>query len=310
MESGETCGSVIGRTKKVDKTRRTLSEREEDVLITTLKDMISKGRKSENGFKAGYLTLLESAMHAVIPGCTLRGNPHINSKVHVWKKTYSTLVTLLGKSDVGWNDIDNTVEATDDTWDTIIKTNSNFRTMRQKQWTHYPDWCEIFGNDRATGEHSQSFENALQDVLKLNDDVPNDLQFGDAFAGDTQHGDDDSISETTTPSSKPKVATTSKKRKRKQNNEVDDAIVTAINNLADITKVTMNDLVKHLSGPDNLADVQDVVLDALQGMSELSEDEQVIAAQLLFNNHNNMALFKRLNDKGKLCLVRRLLRGD
>ncbi|KZV43361.1 hypothetical protein F511_19237 [Dorcoceras hygrometricum] len=310
MESGETCGSVVGRTKKVDKTRRTWTAREEDVLITALKYVITKGWKSENGFRAGYLTLLESAMHAAIPGCTLRGNPHINSKVHVWKKTYSTLCTLLGKSGVGWNDTDNTVEATDETWDTIIKTDSTFRTMRHKQWTHYPDWCEIFGNDRATGEHSQSFENALKDVLKLNDDVPNDLQFGDAFASDTQHGDDDSISETTTPSSKPKVATTSKKRKRKQINEVDEAIVTAINNLADITKVTMTDLVKHLSGPDNLADAQDVVLDALQGMSELSEDEQVIAAQLLFNNHNNMALFNRLNDKGKLCLVRRLLRGD
>ncbi|KZV23404.1 hypothetical protein F511_17364 [Dorcoceras hygrometricum] len=277
MESGETCGSVIGRTKKVDKTRRTLSEREEDVLITTLKDMISKGRKSENGFKAGYLTLLESAMHAVIPGCTLRGNPHINSKVHVWKKTYNGLYLP--------NHATQAVDSLPRLVQDIRKRSCNWRAL-------------------------QSFENSLQDVLKLNDDVPNDLQFGVAFTGDTEHGDDDSISETTTPSSKPKVATTSKKRKRKQNNEVDDAIVTAINNLADITKVTMNDLVKHLSGPDNLADVQDVVLDALQGMSELSEDKQVIAAQLLFNNHNNMALFKRLNDKGKLCLVRRLLRGD
>ncbi|KZV58540.1 hypothetical protein F511_12367 [Dorcoceras hygrometricum] len=333
MDSGETCGSVVGGTKKVDKTRRTWTAREEDVLITALKDVITKGWKSENGFKAGYLTLLESAMQVAIPGCTLRGNPHINSKVHVWKKTYSTLVTLLGRSGVGWNDTEHTVEASDETWDTIIKVttisfftitfsvamhntmlctqmDSTFRTMRHKHWTHYPDWCEIFGNDRATGEHSQSFENALKDVLKLNDDVPSDLQYGDAFAIDTQHGDDDSISETTTPSSKPKDASTSKKRKRKQINEVDDAIVTAINNLADITKVTMNDLVKHLSAPDNLSDAQDVVLDALQGMSELSEDEQVIAAQLLFNNHNNMALFKRLNEKGKLCLVRRLLRGD
>ncbi|KZV27086.1 hypothetical protein F511_14106 [Dorcoceras hygrometricum] len=192
----------------------------------------------------------------------------------------------------------------------VSLTDSTFRTMRHKQWTHYPDWCEIFGNDCATGEHSQSFQNALKDVLKLNDDVPTDLQFGDAFAGNTSHGEDDSISKTNTPSSKPKVATTSKKRKRNQVNEVDEAIVAAINNLADITKVTMYDLVKQISGPDNLADAQDVVLDALQGMSELSEDEQVIAAQLLFNTHNNMALFKRLNDKGKLSLVRRLLHGD
>ncbi|KZV51133.1 hypothetical protein F511_06197 [Dorcoceras hygrometricum] len=239
MEIGETCGSVIGRMKKVDKTRRTWT--------------------------------------APIPCCTLRGNPHINSKVHVWKKTYSTLVTLLGKSGVGWNDTDNTVEATDETWDAIIKTDSIFRTMRHKQWTHYPDWCKIFGNDRATCEHSQSFQNALKDVLNLNDDVHNEAKFGDAFAGNTSHGEDDSISETNKPSSKPKVATTSKKRKRKQVNEVDEAIVAAINNLADITKVTMNDLVKQIAGADNLADAQDVVLDALQGSWMEPEDLVVVS---------------------------------
>ncbi|KZV40004.1 hypothetical protein F511_12399 [Dorcoceras hygrometricum] len=194
-------------------------------------------------------------MHAAIPGTDLRGNLHINSKVHVWKKTYGTLVTLLGKSGVGWNVTDNTVEATDETCDTILK-------------------------------------------------------FGDACAYNTSHGEEDSISETHTPSSKPNVETTSKKRKRKPVNEVDEAIVVAINNLADITKATMNDLVKQLAVPDNLSNTQDVVLDALREMNELSDEEHVIAAQLLFNNHNNLALFKRLNDKGKLTLVKRLFRGD
>ncbi|KZV42923.1 hypothetical protein F511_14485 [Dorcoceras hygrometricum] len=274
MESGETCGSVIGRMKKVDNTRRTWTAREEEVWITALQDVITKGWKIENGFKAGYLTLLESAMHTAIPGTNLRGNSCINSKVHVWKKTYSTLVTSLGKSDVGWNDTDNTVEATNETWDTIIKADSTFRSMRHKQWTHYPDWREIFGNDRATGEHFQMFENALN---MCSNSMMMYLM---------------------------KSTTTSKKRKRKQVNKVDEAIVAAINNLAYITKVTMNDLVKQLAAPDNLSDAQDVVLDAWREMSELSEDEHVIAAQLLFNNHNNLALFKRLNDKGKLSLVK------
>ncbi|KZV29234.1 hypothetical protein F511_22399 [Dorcoceras hygrometricum] len=277
MESGDTCGSVIGRNKKVDKTRRSWTAREEDVLIAALKDVVTKGWKSENGFRSGYLTLLESAMHVSLPRTDLRGNPHINSKVHVWKKTYGGL---------------------------------SFRSMRHKQWRHYPDWCDIFGNDRATGKHSQTFENALKDVLKLDDDVPDEIQFGDACAFNTFHGDEDSISETHATSSKPNVETTSKKRKRKPVNEVDEAIVAAINNLADITKATMNDLVKQLAVPDNLSNTQDVVLDALREMNELSDEEQVIAAQLLFNNHNNLALFKRLNDKGKLTLVKRLLRGD
>ncbi|KZV24257.1 hypothetical protein F511_01739 [Dorcoceras hygrometricum] len=272
MESGDTCGSVIGQVKKVEKTRRTWTSREEEVLLTSLKDVITKGARVEE--KVQYIS------------------------------------NVIRQSGVGWNDTDNTVEATDETWDAIIKTDSTFRSMRHKQWTHYADWCEIFGNDRATGEQSQTFENALKDVLKLNDNVPNQIGGGEAYAFKTSVDDDDSISETHTPSSKPNAATSSKKRKRKQLKEVDDAIVAAINNLADITKVAMNDLVKQLAAPDILSDAQDVVLESLRGMSELSEDEQVIAAQLLFNNHNNLALFKRLNPRGRLSLVRRLLGGD
>ncbi|KZV52440.1 hypothetical protein F511_32153 [Dorcoceras hygrometricum] len=299
-ESGENYGSLIGRMKKVDKTQRTWTAREE-VLIIALKNVIKKGWKSENGFKAAYLTLLENAIHASIPGSNLRGNPHINSRVHVWKKTYSKLVMILGKSFVWWNDTDNNIEATDETWETIIKVNMTYNTISfmlsfiirccNLRWTlasiacdttmyHYHDWCEIFENYSATGEHSQTFQNALNDVLKLHDDVPNQMLFGDAYA-----------------------SATSKKRKRKQANEVDESIVAAINNLADITKVTMNALVKQLTASEKKSDAQDVVFDALQGMIELSKDEHVISAQLLFNNHNKLALFKCLNDKGKLSLV-------
>ncbi|KZV23575.1 hypothetical protein F511_37794 [Dorcoceras hygrometricum] len=85
MENRGTCGSVIGQMKKVDKTRRTWTAREEEVLVTTLKDVITKGWKSENGFKAGNLTLLEFSMHAAIPDIT--------------KVTMNDLVNQLSKPD-------------------------------------------------------------------------------------------------------------------------------------------------------------------------------------------------------------------
>lgn len=307
MDVGATCGSVIGRSNKPEKSRRSWTSREEEVLIQSLKDIITKGWKSENGFKAGYLTLLENAMQTAIPGSNLRGNPHINSKIHVWKKTYSTLITILTKSGIGWNDIDNTIDATDETWEALIKSDQSLRTMRHKQWTHYNDWCEIFGNDRATGEHAKNFDHALQDVLKLYSDVPNESLIGDTPTSPFVEVAADSISETHTPASKPCTSASSKRNKRKKITDIDDSIVEAINNLAHITRDTMADLVKQLATEEKISDAQDVVLEAVERIKELSDEEKVVAAQLLFNNHDNLALFKRLGEKGRICLVKRLL---
>lgn len=39
------------------------------------------------------------------------------------------------------------------------------KVMRFKSWPYYEDWCEIFGKDRATGENSESFVDAVNNVL-------------------------------------------------------------------------------------------------------------------------------------------------
>lgn len=80
-----------------------------------------------------------------------------------------------------------------------------------------------------------------------------------------------------------------------------------INNLAHIKKDTMANLVKQLAAEDKISDAQDMVLGGLQGITELSDDEQVRAARFLFHNHDDLALFKCLGDKVGTFLVKRLL---
>lgn len=91
------------------------SQREEDVLIQSLKEAVTTGGwKSENGFRCGYLNFLEKLIIKAFPGTDLRGSPHINSKIHVWKKTHGTLVTMLSRSGIGWNETTKMIEATDE----------------------------------------------------------------------------------------------------------------------------------------------------------------------------------------------------
>ncbi|XP_073148832.1 uncharacterized protein [Henckelia pumila] len=310
MSSVAHSGIGSGRSTKVDKTRRSWSAQEEEVLIQSMKEVVTKGWRSENGFRAGYLILLENAMKTAIPGTSLRGNPHINSKVHVWKKTYSSLVTLLSKSGVGWNDVEKMIDATEETWEAIVKEDPSLRAMRLKQWTYYSDWCEIFGNDRAAGERTKDFDQAWQKVLALDKEKPNEDNVVETDVVNSVTNAEDSISETQTKTSKTIAAATSKSRKRKQPTDTYELIVDAIKELSHVTKDTMSNLIIELHVEEKLCQIQDKVLDTLQGLHEFSEDEQVVAAKLLFNNHNDLALFKRLGGHARICFLKRLLRGE
>lgn len=90
--------------KKTDSRRRTWTVREEEVLINAFKDIVQSGWKCENGFRTGYLMVLEKAMVKVFPDTDLRSDPHINSKIHVWRKFHGSLSSMLSRFDFGWNE--------------------------------------------------------------------------------------------------------------------------------------------------------------------------------------------------------------
>lgn len=52
--------SGVGR--KFDKSMRSWTIREEQALVSALKDIVARGWKCNNGFKTRYLGLLEQAM--------------------------------------------------------------------------------------------------------------------------------------------------------------------------------------------------------------------------------------------------------
>ncbi|KAL8540983.1 hypothetical protein ACS0TY_002314 [Phlomoides rotata] len=82
-------------------------------------------------------------MRKLLPGTDLIANPHINSKIHVWKKEYGSLSDLLSKSGIGWDSMTQTIDVIDETvW-----------TAQKMSFPYYEHWLNIFGKDRATGEN-------------------------------------------------------------------------------------------------------------------------------------------------------------
>ncbi|KAL2232405.1 UNVERIFIED_CONTAM: hypothetical protein Sindi_1420500 [Sesamum indicum] len=87
---------------------------EEERLVAGLKNLIVTGWKCNNGFRNGYLGQLEAYIAKSFPTADIKAEPHITSKLHMWKKQYSTLSTMLTRSGLGWDEQQNMVTVEDD----------------------------------------------------------------------------------------------------------------------------------------------------------------------------------------------------
>ncbi|KAG6401889.1 hypothetical protein SASPL_138757 [Salvia splendens] len=115
-------------------------------------ELVARGRKLDNGFRAGYLTKIEDSLRAEFPNTDLKGTPHRNSKISAWKKSYGLLRNILSRSGVGFNnDGEYKIDCSDDQWDQIVKADKDTKFMRTKSWTLWETWKFIFGKDRAYG---------------------------------------------------------------------------------------------------------------------------------------------------------------
>ncbi|XP_075488568.1 uncharacterized protein LOC142527610 [Primulina tabacum] len=251
-------------------------------------------------------------MKSAFSDTDIRGHPHITSKIHVWKKNYSSLSSMLAKSGIGWNHTENMLDATNEAWEAQLKVDDSVHVMRYKRWPYYEDWCEIFGNDKATGSRAESFVAAVHGVLNLTEQVRNDVEVEMEDIYRLVEGDGESMSVKHTSPSTPSVGSKVKSKKRKKISEGDDKIVVAINNLADITKESMTNLIKEMAAEKKLAESQmttamDSVLETLQTITELTSDEKVCVAEVLVDNPNKISLFLKLDHDGRLSLSKRLL---
>ncbi|XP_073152614.1 uncharacterized protein [Henckelia pumila] len=313
MDNGATSGSVTCKAKKLDKTWHTWTAPEEEVLLLGLKDVVTKGWKSENGFCAGYLPLLEATMKNAFPSTDIHGMPHIVSKIHVWKKYYGSLASILAKSGIGWNDTEHMIDATNEAWEALLKVDNTVRLMRYKRWPHYQDWCEIFGNDRANGDKVETYT-AVAHELNMTEQLTNEVEVGmeDVYRPIFEDGAE-SVFVTHSPSTNPLAGTKSKQRKRKAMNDDDDEIVSALNNIANITKEAMSNLVTEIAADSKiqenirLENAMDRVLDILQSIPELTSRDKVRVAELLVDNPKKLGLFLKLDANSRLNLSLGLL---
>ncbi|KAL0360887.1 UNVERIFIED_CONTAM: hypothetical protein Sradi_3773200 [Sesamum radiatum] len=114
----------------------------------------------DNGFRTGYLGVMEQLLNRSCPNSELKAEPHISSKIHVWKNKYWCNNDMMGHSGflVG---IRPPTQSTQrmmhlrtllSVAGMILQIDSFAKTLRFKLFPYYAQWCEVFGKDRTTGE--------------------------------------------------------------------------------------------------------------------------------------------------------------
>ncbi|GFP97887.1 hypothetical protein PHJA_001932800 [Phtheirospermum japonicum] len=267
-----------------------------------------RGWKCNNGFRSGYTHVLEQHMSQAFPGTDIRAEPHISSKIHVWKKHYGSLTTMLGRSGFFWNEISNTIGVKDDAhWNQFVKEDANAKMMRFKSWPLYGDWCEIFGKDRATGENAQGFADVVNE-LTLHDQ-PNDLR-NDGPPVDV-HGSPSTKCEKS--SRRPcESSSTARKGKRKRNVENDpfqERVYQLLEGFCEKIDSHLGDLTEHIGYQQDVRKQRKSVFDALSTLNFLTVEQKLAVSKKLCTNGDDADLFFSLDEENGAVMVKMLLDG-
>ncbi|KAL0404134.1 UNVERIFIED_CONTAM: hypothetical protein Sradi_2054200 [Sesamum radiatum] len=122
MDTDESIGGCRRGAKSYGKTSwRIWSTQEEEALLECLRDIVRSGWKCDNGFRTGYLNMLEQLLRKKCPESGLKSDPHISSKIHVWKRTYACISYMLAKSGFGWNEAMQMIVVLDEVFDNYAK---------------------------------------------------------------------------------------------------------------------------------------------------------------------------------------------
>ncbi|KAL1557052.1 hypothetical protein AAHA92_10867 [Salvia divinorum] len=293
---------------KADRTRRSWSAREEEVLVLALHDLVSGGWKSDNGFRPGYLTRVAEVMKREIPHTQLKAQPHINSKITTWKRCYYSLSLILDRSGVGFNsDGDFKIECNDEQWSQIVKVDSNAKYMRNKSWPYWEDWNIIFGKDRASGVRVEDVSCADEILYGRSTSVADESQpnltsynLDDFFTEEQiQEGlNHEALGESETKSVKSPVSEKKNSRKRKPE-EVLESILDVMTKMHEDTSDRLQTLSNRIGYDFDLSAKRVEVSKMLDGIPLLTKKHKFMACDILVKEPERLDLFTgfSLSDK-------------
>ncbi|KAK2651975.1 hypothetical protein Ddye_011831 [Dipteronia dyeriana] len=300
MEVNSQTTSIIGK-------KRQWTSIEDSKLVECLVDLTNCGKwKADNGtFKPDLLQQIEKMMSDKIPGCGLRAQPHIDSRIKLLKKQYHAISEMLGPSTsgFGWNDGLKCVVVEKNVFDEWVKSHPTAKGLRNKSFLYYEELRIVFGKDRANGQGAMGFSETVEEIGN-EDDQHNDL---DPFYPSDELNGIANMSSTSTP-----LTQSSKKGKKRTRNKdpIVDFFKDSVKEFGNM-QTAASDSIKRLADCFQFevdgATRRMKVFDELKKIDGMTNAQRVKVGQLLIHDQANIDYFFTLDEEFKLDFLLSLL---
>ncbi|KAL8458193.1 hypothetical protein ACS0TY_035911 [Phlomoides rotata] len=285
------------------------SLREEEVLSDVMNRIVSEGWKTGNEFKSGYLNLLYTYIKQVLPNTDLKPEPHINSRIIVWKKNYHSFFEIVKHTGVGLDSTTKMVDTTDDQWEAFMKKDPNARHMRHNSWPLYADWCEIFSQSRATGESTQSHLNAI--MPPQNTSAPTDVGEGSYMVNDENVGESEThIANSQTGEYDQEMGKTAISDRKRKFSSTSDPFVNVVHKLCNTTSDRLGEIAQRIGYDQDMSTARKNIYSSVSKMDTLTLQEKLRAITMIARHAEDIDMFLSLPCVDRLEWVLMLLNGD
>ncbi|KAF7828277.1 hypothetical protein G2W53_019441 [Senna tora] len=188
---------------------------EDAALVAILVSMkVDQNHMQGSKFCSGYLSVIERKMQEKVPGCRLKGIPHIQSRLKTLGKNWSTVHDMVygtNTSGFGWDEDRQLVVAEREVWEAYIKSHPDAKQFRYKPFPYLADLTKVWGKDRATGAEARDAD----DIIEAGDEALDGVDgLGNSGQNQTPPGQHSSDDMTQPPPTECEAASTSRKRKR------------------------------------------------------------------------------------------------
>ncbi|KAL8532105.1 hypothetical protein ACS0TY_008644 [Phlomoides rotata] len=187
--------------------------------------------------------------------------------------------------------------ADEEVWDSSRQADPYLKSVRFKSWPYYPQWLDIFGKDRATGESAVDQIDLFQELMHV--DLDQAGETGDKYVPRTtdllNEVDDNSICK---PSDDGKRSS-SKGKKRKSG---DADLSTLVDSLGEFMKFSKEAMIReavNITKPEAQQDsgsnnVQLKLIESLKGLNGLKVSDKLKVCEEMVQNPLRLDLFLSL----------------
>ncbi|KAG6400992.1 hypothetical protein SASPL_137837 [Salvia splendens] len=294
---------------KGDRSRRCWLAREEAALISALKELNANKWKADNGYRAGYLLRLAETIRREIPTSDIHAHPHVYSKVTTWKRNYSSLVAMMNRSGVGFNNNgDFKIDCSDEQWAQIVQIHEEqimafvermARGLRKgSRVCDTPDAVnKIYG--KATSSNANS---GTSPHMTLEELFPDEMYTDDVLP--------EMVDESRPSTEVPAATVVNMAPKKRKTDDKMDRVLQLMNQIREDTNECLKEISTRIDYEFDLSTKRTEVFEQLNGIPGLTLKQQFYISKKLVKEPEIMDLFRGLPEVSRPAFVLDLLEID